>query len=65
MYPVYIRCAAPNGGYPFGSKMVLHTCSDWIGTHYRTCTVCRTLVCSDADTFFYSFTPPPSVTTLF
>ena len=25
MYPVDIRCAQPNGEYPFGSKMVLQT----------------------------------------
>ena len=51
MYPVDIRCAQPNGEGESTSKMVLHTCSDWIGAHYRTCTVRRTLVCSDADTF--------------
>ena len=65
MYPVDIRCAQPNGEGESTSKMVLHTCSDWIGAHYRTCTVRRTLVCSDADTSLWRKGTPRSVTTLF
>ena len=36
MYPVDIRCAQPTWEGESTSKMVLQTCSDWIGAHYRT-----------------------------
>ena len=65
MYPVGMRGAQPTEAYLFGSKMVLQTCSDWTGTHYRTCTVCRTLVrCAPVPSKGRSLAPQ-SVTTLF
>ena len=65
MYPVYIRCAAPNGGHVCGSKMALQTCSSLTPAQVGMATVPASLVRCAADVFLSRKRVPQSVTTLF
>ena len=53
MYPVDMRCAALNGEYLCGSKMVLQRCASLSAALCGIPAVRPTLVCSTADTFLW------------